>query len=273
VASSGWQIIVSGETGIGFSGVVYAFFGYVLARRRSEPAFAAFVTNRTVGWLLGWLVLCIALTIMKIWAVGNGAHVAGLAFGFFVGTAAEHARFRIPALAGVAVLAIGTVLSCVWLPWSPAWRDRNESAKAYEIALKARQGDPKSMTYIGMHWVRDPERRDEALKLLERAATAGEPTAMNALAWTYATCTDDKVRNAAKAVEWAEKAVAAMPAEAAVVDTLAAAYAEAGRWDEALATQKKALSLLSPDTRPAGRKSIEEHLAAIEKHEPIRDRD
>lgn len=273
VVSSGWQIIVSNETGIGFSGVVYAFFGYVLARRKSEPIFAAFLTRQTIGWMLGWLFLCIALTMMKIWTVGNGAHVAGLVFGFSIGTATSNPKLRPLALASLAVLAIGTVLSTTWLPWSEAWKTRHESEKAYEIALKARQGDPKAMAQIGMHLVRRADRREEGLKLLERAANLDEPNAMNALAWTRATCTDAKVRNAGEAVRWAEKAAQQMPNDAAVVDTLAAAYAEAGRWDEALATQKKAISLLPADASESSRQSLANHLASIERREPIREAD
>ena len=61
-------------------------------------------------------------------------------------------------------------------------------------------------------------------------------------AWTLATCPDDKVRDGRKAVELAEKLC---PAEAQVpveyLDTLAAAYAEAGRFDDARKAVSKAI--------------------------------
>ena len=48
VVSSGWQLLVSGETGIGYSGVVYALFGYVAVRRPSFPAYASFLTTKAM---------------------------------------------------------------------------------------------------------------------------------------------------------------------------------------------------------------------------------
>ena len=63
IASSGWQLLTTGATGIGFSGVVYALFGYILARRRSRPTFREFLRSSTIFWLLGWLVFCVVLTI------------------------------------------------------------------------------------------------------------------------------------------------------------------------------------------------------------------
>ena len=125
VVSSAWQLLVSGETGIGFSGVVYAMFGWVVARRRSSRAYAAFANRATVLWMLGWLVLCIVLTLAHVWAVGNGAHVAGLAFGWILGTAFERPKLRpILGVAGALLLA-GVVLSVAYMPWSPAWQARH----------------------------------------------------------------------------------------------------------------------------------------------------
>ena len=55
--SSGAQLALSGQTGIGFSGVVYAMFGYGLAARHAEPCYQHIVNSSTIKWLLGWLVL------------------------------------------------------------------------------------------------------------------------------------------------------------------------------------------------------------------------
>jgi tetratricopeptide (TPR) repeat protein len=66
------------------------------------------------------------------------------------------------------------------------------------------------------------------------AITPGSPDLANALAWLLATCPEDSRRNGAQAIEWAEKACEATKhADHTMLDTLAAAYAAAGRFDEA----------------------------------------
>jgi Flp pilus assembly protein TadD len=66
--------------------------------------------------------------------------------------------------------------------------------------------------------------------------------ALNNLAWLLATCPDETVRNGAEAVRCAERA-SRLPAPEGmcVPGTLAAAYAEAGRFKEAVATAEKAI--------------------------------
>ena len=65
----------------------------------------------------------------------------------------------------------------------------------------------------------------------------------NNLAWLLATHPDAAVRNGTEAVEWATKSVAAATSarqlEADFLDTLAAAYAEAGKFDQAVETAYK----------------------------------
>ena len=69
-------------------------------------------------------------------------------------------------------------------------------------------------------------------------------TAEGKLAWVLATAPDDSLRNGAEAVALAEQANAATNyGNATLVRTLAAAYAEAGRFDRAAATAETALNL------------------------------
>ncbi len=67
------------------------------------------------------------------------------------------------------------------------------------------------------------------------------PAILNDLAWLRATSPDDKVRDGAEAVGLAEKACSLSKyQQAAFIGTLAAAYAEAGRFSDAVATAQKA---------------------------------
>jgi tetratricopeptide (TPR) repeat protein len=65
-------------------------------------------------------------------------------------------------------------------------------------------------------------------------------------AWVLATCPETSIRNGAEAVELAERAVRLSGGrDPAVLDSLAAAYAELGRFSEAAQTCRRALALAS----------------------------
>ena len=79
----------------------------------------------------------------------------------------------------------------------------------------------------------------EALRLNPNLAGA-----LNNLAWVLAASPDDELRNGAEAVRLAERACELTHyGEPSFIDTLAAAYAEAGRFPEAVTTAEKAEQL------------------------------
>jgi len=70
---------------------------------------------------------------------------------------------------------------------------------------------------------------------------------LNNAAWHYATASDTSVRNPQKALTYAQKAVAVTKeAKSGVLDTLGESLYANGRFDEAIAAEKKALAI-SPD--------------------------
>lgn len=96
--------------------------------------------------------------------------------------------------------------------------------------------------------------------------------AANNLAWLYATHVDDSVRDGAEAVRLAEAACAATGRQVApYLGTLAAAYAEAGRFDDAVAAAEEAQLV----ARGAGQAALAQHLAEREaqyrQRQPYRD--
>jgi len=76
--------------------------------------------------------------------------------------------------------------------------------------------------------------------------------AYNNLAWIYATSPNATFRNGEEAVCLATKACELTTFEnARLLDTLAAAYAEAGNFKKAIAYQNKAIDLSQEDAKPA----------------------
>lgn len=95
---------------------------------------------------------------------------------------------------------------------------------------------------------------DEARKSLEQAVhlDPSDPSTLNDLAWMLATTKDARVRNGRRAVTIATKACALSNwTNAFSIDTLAAAYAAAGNFSDAVKYQEMAISRLKPEDRTA----------------------
>ncbi len=93
-------------------------------------------------------------------------------------------------------------------------------------------------------------------------------SALNARALFLATSPDDSVRNGIQAIADATKACEISEWKNAVfVNTLAAAYAEAGKFDEAVKQQERALALAVDSSRPP----IQSHLDLYKQRKPYRE--
>lgn len=95
-------------------------------------------------------------------------------------------------------------------------------------------------------WLAGQGRRREALDYYRSSLQVRPdyPQACNNLAWLLATTPDDALRNGAEAVRLAEHACRLTgQQEPFMLGTLAAAYAEVGRFDEAVATASRAVEL------------------------------
>lgn len=99
----------------------------------------------------------------------------------------------------------------------------------------------------------------EGLKFYLNALQNGteDPVVMNNVSWQLATHQDPKIRNGALAVKWAEKAVEITEGkQATYFDTLAAAYAEKGRFEDAMKAVARGLELATAE----GNKALAEDL-------------
>lgn len=96
--------------------------------------------------------------------------------------------------------------------------------------------------------------------------------AKNNLAWLLATCPEANLRNGDRAVELAEQVVQQVGEKNTfVLDTLAAAYAEAGRYPEAVETARRAVEILIQ--QGAASDGIHERIALYQAGHPFHEPD
>jgi len=93
--------------------------------------------------------------------------------------------------------------------------------------------------------------------------------ALNSLAWLRATCPETEIRNGKEAVELALKACELSQwKDWGIIDTLAAAYAEQGDFDQAIKYQKQVLQI---GKSGSDYDKIKQHLALYEQRRPYRE--
>jgi tetratricopeptide (TPR) repeat protein len=98
----------------------------------------------------------------------------------------------------------------------------------------------------------DIGRYDDAKRSLEAAhhLRPKDPTTLNDLAWMLATTPNGRLRNGRRAVVFAQKSCALTNwSNAFSIDTLAAAYAAAGDFSQAVKFQQRAIDMLDPKDR------------------------
>jgi tetratricopeptide (TPR) repeat protein len=94
-------------------------------------------------------------------------------------------------------------------------------------------------------------------------------TARNNLAWLLATCPENSLRDGKKAAELAQQAVQLSGGKSPeILDTLAAAYAEAGRFPEAVAMAQRALDLSAVQNNKPLAEVIQNQLKLYEANSP-----
>jgi tetratricopeptide (TPR) repeat protein len=96
-------------------------------------------------------------------------------------------------------------------------------------------------------------------------------TVLNQAAWVKATSPDAALRNGAAAVELATNAVRLSGGRPEFLDTLSAAYAEAGNYPEAIATAERALRLAVAAAKPKLAEGLNARLTLYRKGAPFRE--
>ena len=140
-----------------------------------------------------------------------------------------------------------------------------------------RDKDPNSSPNWQAAWGNYCNRKERWVEELKhfRRAMALKPISialMNNVAWVLATHPDQEVREAEEALQIAQRAANETgQTNPVVLDTLAAAYANADQYDQAAVIAMSALKLLTEPDQEAARKKIRERLELYEQGQPYRE--
>ncbi len=143
-------------------------------------------------------------------------------------------------------------------------RDEKQARQWYEKAAGAGLASAQlRLAYLGLARG-DLAGQQDARKWLSQAAAQNDLQALNDYAWLLATSRFDAVRDGPQAVTMARAAVSRKRTPA-YLDTLAAAYAETGKFDRAVETQQQAIALAGGKEKKSARSRERPGAAGVEK--------
>jgi tetratricopeptide (TPR) repeat protein len=137
-----------------------------------------------------------------------------------------------------------------------AKRDCQKSIDDFTEAIRLNPNSPWAFDCRGLGYAAT-KNYDKAIKDCTEAVRLdpNQVNANNVLAWLLATCPKDGMRDGKRAVELATTACKSTQWKTAhCLETLAAAYAECGNFNEAITWQEKAIELGTPDKNKAQRR-------------------
>ena len=143
-----------------------------------------------------------------------------------------------------------------------------EAVDHYRRTIALRPGNPQAHDNLGRALAL-AGRGAEAVEQFQLAAglKPGWAAPLAASAWVQATSADAAVRNASEAIRLGERAAAIGSKEATVLDSLAAAYAAGGRFEEAIVTAGSAIEAATQARIPALAAQIRQRLALYQQRQ------
>ena len=148
----------------------------------------------------------------------------------------------------------------------------DEAAQHYREAIRIKPDNAEARNNLGMALQGQGKIAEAVVQWREAVRLQPKQIAFaNNLAWVLATCPDAAVRDGAEAVQLAQRAVQLSGGqEPAILGTLAAAYAEAGRFPEAVQTARNALDLATQQNQQALAHALRAKIALYEAGRPYR---
>ena len=154
---------------------------------------------------------------------------------------------------------------------------RKQYASAIALLEQVTRAQPtNALAHVDMAsaWLRMGNHRNACTSYrLALSAYPKLPKALNNLAWILSTHGDASLRNGSEAIKLAQRLCAISQYKSpSALDTLAAAYAEAGQFELAVQTAGKAIALFPKNTQAAAAKEIALRLKLYKQNKPFRDR-
>jgi tetratricopeptide (TPR) repeat protein len=141
----------------------------------------------------------------------------------------------------------------------------------YALLLQPKNNDAADRVRLALRFAAKSPNASQQLGTIA-ASAPDSPVLLNEIAWLRATALASDLRNGAEAVRLAEHACSiGGEKQPMLIATLAAAYAEAGKFPEAITTAQNALSLArsSSDAKTAG--LVENLLTTFQSNQPYRE--
>ncbi len=228
------------------------------ARRHSEV---------TIGWLWFTVTLLPVIGLVQVGAQSKADRymylpIVGLAIAVAWGVTALVERFAAQARIRRTVLVVAGCLVVAGLACGTRlqlrhWRD-SETLMRHTLAVT--EANFIAHAHLGAALLSQGRAREAADEWRESARIKPSySTVANNLAWLLASHRDPGVRAPEEAVIHAERAASLAADDPVVLDTLAASYAAAGRFEEAVATADHAAHRAGEQGRPELARTIEEH--------------
>jgi len=148
----------------------------------------------------------------------------------------------------------------------------DEAIADWETSLQLRPNDADAHTCLGNALLRRGS-LDQAIAHYQIAVALDpqDPHSRNNLGWILATSSDARVRDGGKAIDFAQQAVVVSGGrEPQFLRTLAAAYAESGRFPEAIAAAQQAAATASMQGKRRLANRLEQDLVFYRAHLPLR---
>lgn len=136
VGQSWSQTAIQGA--VGFSGINYAMFGFLLVARHRHGELYAVCDTQTAGMLLAWAALGIPMQYFGLLPIANVAHFSGLAVGFFLAKVIYDARRRVLWGILLSVLCLAGVIPIFYAPWATWYQLIDQEPGIYLDALRTR---------------------------------------------------------------------------------------------------------------------------------------
>jgi len=162
--TSSYQLAVSGNAGIGFSGVNYAFFGFMWVTRYYFSSFRGVLTESVIKLMFIWLFACLLISFFGILPIGNASHFSGFLYGSAIGALYIRHQKRHLILPSFAMMLMLSVVTLFWCPWSLRW----SAMKAYDAHTQGHHEEALIHYDRMIRWFHDEwAQNNRAILLLE----------------------------------------------------------------------------------------------------------